>query len=137
MLGLCEHITLHPLEVLRLIARFASAEEGCYFKPAPAKKGEKTEWVNMVSDVSMQWKAPCTEILSYVRYDNQPCLELTDVRLLSTRSARLVPSRRSVARRSDSGIGQGMQTILSCHGRVAKPPKHRTTSGTREFKLPH
>ncbi|KIO24184.1 glycosyltransferase family 20 protein [Tulasnella calospora MUT 4182] len=40
------------------------AEDGCYIK-AKANKGEKTEFVSLVGDVSMQWKESCIEILNY------------------------------------------------------------------------
>jgi len=40
------------------------AEDGCYIKPKPLN-GEHTEWINMVPDVSMQWKKPAREILTY------------------------------------------------------------------------
>ncbi|KAG8941040.1 hypothetical protein FRC04_004819 [Tulasnella sp. 424] len=40
------------------------AEDGCYIK-AKANRGEKTEFVSLVGNVSMQWKEPCIEILNY------------------------------------------------------------------------
>ncbi|KAG8931861.1 hypothetical protein FRC01_000693 [Tulasnella sp. 417] len=40
------------------------AEDGCYIK-AKANKGEETEFVSLVGNVSMQWKESCIEILNY------------------------------------------------------------------------
>ncbi|KAG8918571.1 hypothetical protein FRC00_012317 [Tulasnella sp. 408] len=40
------------------------AEDGCYIKAKP-NKGEKTEFVSLVSNVSMQWKKPCVDLLAY------------------------------------------------------------------------
>jgi len=40
------------------------AEDGCYVK-FKGPRGTRTEWTNMVPNVSMQWKKPCREILSY------------------------------------------------------------------------
>ncbi|KAG9014096.1 hypothetical protein FRB90_005579 [Tulasnella sp. 427] len=40
------------------------AEDGCYLK-AKAHRGETTEFVSLVDNVSMQWKEPCVEILNY------------------------------------------------------------------------
>lgn len=44
---------------------FFRAEDGCYIKAKP-NKGEKTEFVSLVSNVSMQWKKPCVDLLAYV-----------------------------------------------------------------------
>ncbi|KAG8894560.1 hypothetical protein FRB99_001137, partial [Tulasnella sp. 403] len=41
------------------------AENGCFVKQRPIVKDQQTEWTNMVSHVSMQWKKPCLEILNY------------------------------------------------------------------------
>ncbi|KAG8893478.1 hypothetical protein FRC00_010484, partial [Tulasnella sp. 408] len=40
------------------------AEDGCYIK-AKANKGETTEFVSLVGNMSMPWKEPCIEILNY------------------------------------------------------------------------
>lgn len=40
------------------------AEEGCFIKPRSIQ-GEHTDWINLVSDVDVQWKEPCIELLNY------------------------------------------------------------------------
>jgi len=40
------------------------AENGCYIRPKSVN-GQTPKWISLVGDVSMQWKKPCVQILSY------------------------------------------------------------------------
>ncbi|KAI0370930.1 hypothetical protein BV20DRAFT_966016 [Pilatotrama ljubarskyi] len=40
------------------------AENGCFIKPPAGREG-KADWINMVANFNLTWKAPCLEILQY------------------------------------------------------------------------
>ncbi|OSD03743.1 glycosyltransferase family 20 protein [Trametes coccinea BRFM310] len=40
------------------------AENGCFIKPLPDREG-KANWISMVANFNLTWKAPCLEILQY------------------------------------------------------------------------
>lgn len=42
-----------------------SAENGCFIKPRSDRDG-KSQWINMVANFNLTWKAACMEILQYV-----------------------------------------------------------------------
>lgn len=50
-----------------LINILTSAENGCFIKMRPSRK-EASQWVNMVVNFNLTWKAACVEILNYVRW---------------------------------------------------------------------
>ena len=43
-----------------------SAENGCFIKTLGSGPNNTGEWINMVANFNLTWKAACMEILHYV-----------------------------------------------------------------------
>ena len=118
---------------------FNSAENGCFIKPRPVA-GRLQPWINAVVNYNLSWKAPCLEILQYVRPPSNYLkaflsAQITNYlfffkkKILSSPNVHQVRSSRNVKPPS-CGVS-GSTTILALqtdNGHDDKLLKHRITS---------
>ncbi len=53
------------LYLIQNLIQFYSGENGCFIKTR-TRRGQPSQWINMVGNLNMTWKSSCVEMLNYV-----------------------------------------------------------------------
>ena len=116
--------------------RVVRAENGCFIKTRPTRR-ERSQWVNMVANFNLTWKATCVEILNYVCFLSRFVISSSD---RPNQSSPNVPLARGLKRgepqlSGGSGQERPMTLVQTVNGLAVKLQKPRIISLTGEHTM--